>query len=338
MITDSDTFSDGYVPRNLPCREDHLKKIRTYLSSVMANQQPSYLWIHGPPGSGKTGCVISALQEMEKTKRQVRWVVLNGWIDNTLYLLADRISREWRILDGHGMTTVSKLRAIKKFLVDRPAVIVLDEVDKLAPKERNKVLYNLAALSRVSLICISNDTDSAWELEERILSRLSLTTMHFESYTAPEMMCILNSRPECGLYSEEAVERTAYLSSGDMRIALRLLKSSIQLAEHDGSTLNRNHIDAAFKGRQRPDAWRLAKMGEHDQFIYRLIQTNAGIRSGDLRKAYVELCQQKQVEAIAERTFLKSLHRLKDAQLIRWTWVSGPGRARAFWVQAGQTG
>jgi Cdc6-like AAA superfamily ATPase len=337
-MADSDTFTDAYIPGSLPGREGHLKQIRNHLSAALTSRQPSHLWIYGPPGSGKTACVTSTLREIEKARGSYRWVILNCWIDNTLYLLADRISREWRILDGHGMTTVSKLHAIKKFMSDKPVIVVLDEVDKLAPGERNKVLYNLAALGRISLICISNNADGAWELEERILSRLSPATMHFESYTAPEIMRILSGRSECAHHSAEAIERVAHLAGGDMRVALRLLKNAIQIAQRDQSALSREHVDVAFRGKQKPDAWRLAKMGEHDQFIYHLIQVSAGIRSGDLRKAYLELCQKKQVEAIAERTFLKSLQRLKDARLIRWTWISGPGRARAFRVQAGQTG
>jgi Cdc6-like AAA superfamily ATPase len=121
-----------------------------------------------------------------------------------------------------------------------------------------------------------------------------------------------------------------------MRVALRLLKNAIQIASQEKSALSKKHVDDAFKGRQKPNGWRLAQMGEHEQLIYRLIETNGGIQSGDLRKAYEELCQQKNIKAIAERTFLKSLHGLKNAGLISWTWIAGQGRVRAFCAHSGQ--
>lgn len=335
MTADPDPSTDAYMPRLLPGREEHLKQIRDHLSSAIAGRQPEHLWVHGPSGSGKTAYITSALKELEQNTGRFRWIALNCWIDNTLYLLADRMSREWKILDGHGMTTVSKLRAIRKFTADRPAIIVLDELDKLAPKERNKVLYSLAGLGRVSLICISNSMDSAWELEERILSRLSPKAIPFEAYSVAELTSILKQRTGSTSYEEEAIERIAQLAGGDMRIALRLMKSATHAAEREKAGMRREHVDAAFRGRQKPDSWRLAKLGEHEQLIYGLIEARAGIRSGELRKAYEEMCRQKVMPAIAERTFLKSLHRLKNAQLIRWTWVSGKGRARAFRIHSG---
>lgn len=334
MIADSDPSTDAYIPRLLPGREEHLKQIRHHLSSVLAGRQPDHLWIYGPSGSGKTAYITSTLKELEQNAGRFRWIALNCWIDNTLYLLADRMSREWRVLDGHGMTTVSKLRAIRKFTADRPMIILLDELDKLAPKERNKVLYSLADLGRVSLVCISSSMDSAWELEERILSRLAPKAIPFAAYSVPELTSILKQRIGSTLYEEEAIVRIAQLAGGDMRVALRLLKNAVHAAEHDRSDMRKEHVDAAFRGRQKPDAWRLAKMGEHERLIYGLIEARAGIRSGELRKAYEEMCRQKAMQAIAERTFLKSLHRLKNAQLIRWTWISGKGRARAFRVHS----
>jgi cell division control protein 6 len=330
MTADSDLSTDAYLPRLPPGREERLKQIRTHLSAAVTGRQPDHLWIYGPAGSGKTAYVTAVLKEMEQNAGRFRWIALNCWLDHTLYLLADRMSREWRVLDGHGMTAVSKLRAIRKFTADRPTIIVLDELDKLAPKERNKVLYSLADLGKVGLVCISSSLDSAWELEERILSRLSPKAIPFEAYSVPELASTLRQRLGSVPCEEGSIERIAQLANGDMRVALRLLKSAVHAAERDSSDLRREHVDTAFGSRPRPDAYRLAKLGAHEQLIYGLIEARAGIRSGELRKAYEELCRQKAMPAIAERTFLKSLHRLKNAHLIRWTWVSGKGRAREF--------
>lgn len=330
MAADSDTITDGYVPATLLHRDDHLRKIRSHLMSVI-DRQPEHLWIHGRPGSGKTACVKSSL-----ATAGCRTVVLNCWVDNTLFLLADRLTREWRVLDGHGMTTVSKLGAVTRFLDNRPAVIVLDELDKLPPRECGKALYALSTLGRIGLVCISNRLDGAWKLEERILSRLSPATLHFPPYSVPELARILANRfADC---PTDVAEHAARLAAGDARVAIKLAMGAMRLASRESARPAARHVNDTFRGRSKPEDCRLSRMGEHEQCIYDLVKARDGIQSSELRQAYLHQRRQRGLDVVAERTFLKCLHRLRNAQLIRWRWLAGNGRRRSFSACSAQSG
>jgi Cdc6-like AAA superfamily ATPase len=74
-------------------------------------------------------------------------------------------------------------------------------------------------------------------------------------------------------------------------------------------------------------------MGIHDRLVYDLIETHQGIQSGALWTAYRQVCQERNITSMAERTFLKAILRLHTANLIRYEWRFGKGRTRAFWTR-----
>ncbi|MGB9964349.1 Cdc6/Cdc18 family protein [Halobacterium sp. CBA1126] len=132
--------------------------------------------------------------------------------------------------------------------VERVAVIMLDEIDKLVEKSGDDTLYNLSRMnselenSRVSIIGISNDLKFTDFLDPRVKSSLGEEEIVFPPYDANQLRDILQHRSEVAFkedaLSEDVIPLCAAFAAqehGDARRALDLLRTAGELAERDQS-------------------------------------------------------------------------------------------------------
>ncbi|QDX40209.1 Cdc6/Cdc18 family protein [Salarchaeum sp. JOR-1] len=130
--------------------------------------------------------------------------------------------------------------------VERVAVIMLDEIDKLVEKSGDDTLYNLSRMnseldnSRVSIIGISNDLKFTDFLDPRVKSSLGEEEIVFPPYDANQLRDILEHRSETAFkadaLSEDVLPLCAAFAAqehGDARRALDLLRTAGELAERD---------------------------------------------------------------------------------------------------------
>jgi len=134
--------------------------------------------------------------------------------------------------------------------VERVAVIMLDEIDKLVEKSGDDTLYNLSRMnseldnSRVSIIGISNDLKFTDFLDPRVKSSLGEEEIVFPPYDANQLRDILQHRSkdafEADALSEDVIPLCAAFAAqehGDARRALDLLRTAGELAERDQADL-----------------------------------------------------------------------------------------------------
>jgi len=134
--------------------------------------------------------------------------------------------------------------------VERVAVIMLDEIDKLVEKSGDDTLYNLSRMnseldnSRVSIIGISNDLKFTDFLDPRVKSSLGEEEIVFPPYDANQLRDILQHRSETAFkadaLSEDVIPLCAAFAAqehGDARRALDLLRTAGELAERDQADL-----------------------------------------------------------------------------------------------------
>ena len=134
--------------------------------------------------------------------------------------------------------------------VERVAVIMLDEIDKLVEKSGDDTLYNLSRMnssldnSRVSIIGISNDLKFTDFLDPRVKSSLGEEEIVFPPYDANQLRDILQHRSEVAFkedaLSDDVIPLCAAFAAqehGDARRALDLLRTAGELAERDNAEL-----------------------------------------------------------------------------------------------------
>jgi len=51
-----------WAPTSLPCREEHLDKLRSFLQNHLTAGTSGTLYVSGPPGTGKTACLSKVME------------------------------------------------------------------------------------------------------------------------------------------------------------------------------------------------------------------------------------------------------------------------------------
>src|SRR5690349_9334092 len=74
-----------YIPKSLPFREDKQKYMATCINPLFQGRAGRNLFIHGPPGVGKTVACKHVLKELEDEYDEILTVYINCWEKNTSY-------------------------------------------------------------------------------------------------------------------------------------------------------------------------------------------------------------------------------------------------------------
>ncbi|QLC33381.1 AAA family ATPase [Halarchaeum sp. CBA1220] len=177
------------------------------------------------------------LEELERDLEEMEEVPMTGWPTDRVY------SVFFEAVD----------------YVERVAVIMLDEIDKLVEKSGDDTLYNLSRMnseldnSRVSIIGISNDLKFTDFLDPRVKSSLGEEEIVFPPYDANQLRDILQHRSKdafkADALSEDVIPLCAAFAAqehGDARRALDLLRTAGELAERDQSdVVTEEHVRRA---------------------------------------------------------------------------------------------
>ena len=233
IVTDGEVLSESYVPSIVHVREDQVKQLLSCLSPSPQSKRLTHTWLYGPAGSGKTCVARYVLNELNQ-RHTLRSVHVNCWNHPTLYSILDKVAQELRLLGTQIQSTVVKLDRFKKAVGTRPFILVLDEIDCVAPKERNAILYRLSSIENLALVCIAGNRYSLHVLEDRVKSRLNPKLIEFRPYTPEDLATICRFRAELGLepdaWSEGTLRRIAQLAVGDARCAIQTLGIASQQA------------------------------------------------------------------------------------------------------------
>lgn len=335
ILHNPDALGEDYLPYAILGRDEEIERIRFCLLPALKREKPIHAWIFGTPGCGKTATVKYLLKALEK-ETSVGSIYINCWEDNTFYAIMDRIIRERRILRAEKLNTTFKLEKFAESVSDRPFIIVLDEIDRLSPKERNSTLYNLCNVGNVGLVCICSNEFTYFGLEERVKSRLNPTRIEFRAYHPDQLTEILRHRAEQALkpgsWEHSILAGTAELSKGDARVAIQTLKNASYIAiQENEKAIREHHVRMGWNSaKSLRKSFLLAELTEHHRILYRLVEKHAPVNSGELWGLYRNECHRVSEKPIAIRTYSLYMNRLAALGIVKAERARVRGRVRSF--------
>lgn len=339
ILADVDALDEEFLLEDTQVRETQIKELWFCLAPLERKKTPLNCWLYGEPGTGKTAIARFVLSQLESLAT-VKAVYVNCWEKNTSYGILDRIITELRILGPEKPATSQKLELLQRYLRDHMLVIILDDIDRPAPAERNAIIYNLCNLRRVGLICISKSLSTIFDLDDRIKSRLNAVRIAFPKYTTDELQEILTRKAEqalaAGTWSGEILGRIAELAAGDARVAIHTLKNAAYYAQKDSAEkITESHATRGWNEiRETNRNHLLNQLTHHHRLLYDVILAKGKLLSNELWKLYLEKCKANDTKPIATRTFPEYVNELRDMGLV--TVKRAPVRGKVREIEARQ--
>ncbi|CAN1175597.1 Cell division control protein 6 homolog B [Linum perenne] len=348
------------APATVVCREDEQRRVFDFCKECVEKEQSGSLYVCGCPGTGKS-------LSMEKvSNRLIDWA-RDGGVQSPEVLsinctaltsssqifskIADMVSMKTKM---KGTTT--PLQHLQK-LYSQPQeskmlLIIADELDYLITKDR-AVLHDLFMLttlpfSRCILIGIANAID----LADRFLPKLQSLNckplvITFKAYSKDQILRILQERlisiPHV-VFNPQALElcaRKVAAASGDMRKALSVSRSAVEILEADvrdstddmnpassvdkqeKSIVKVDHMAAALsKAFASPLVDTIQSLPQHQQIILcSAVKFFRGGKKdtivGELNKSYVETCKSRKIPPVSISEFLSMCRVLHDQGLVK---------------------
>lgn len=314
-----------------------MAEIMSCLAPAARQEKPMNVWLHGRPGTGKTAVVKFLLERLSR-EHNVMGSYINCWEHDTLYSVLDALVSDLRILRAEQQSTSFKLERVRKTIGDSPFILVLDEIDRPSPKDRQDMIYCLSRLGKVGLVCIANSQDTYFALDERIKSRLNPKPVEFSSYSEVDLLEILRSRAEDGLsssaWSSSSLRRIAQLAKGDARLAIQTLKNAAEAVESESALrVTPAYVEKGWHNAMEVGkSWLLRGLTEDHRLLYRLISRRKEMLSGDLWQFYLDHCASNGRQPIALRTFSDYVNDLRKAKLVEIERARVRGKVRLLRV------
>lgn len=319
ILVNDDIFDDVFVPERLIGREGHLKEIARCLAPVMSGKRATHVFIHGPPGVGKTLVCKKILRDHFPGN----YAYVNVWSKRTEHKIIKTILEHAGILVDDRESTSELEKRLKS--LDRKMIICLDESDHL---KDDGILYSLASNAH-GLILISNDSQSLSTIDDRIRSRILMNEIEFKPYTRDEILSILHERVSCGLrpgtVDANLLSIVAGMCNGDARIGLQVLKMAAREAET--KTMEKITIEEVKKAskcvRRHSLSYLLRKLNDHQKVIFEILKDKGTMPSGRL---YAEYCKAVE-DPVVDRAYRIHMERIEELGLVK---SEGSGRWKKY--------
>ncbi len=323
LFRDSVVLDFDFQPKVIPFRENEQMRFAVAIRPLLEGNNGRHLFVHGPPGVGKTTACKHVLRELSEDTSDVVSIYVNCWKENTTFKIFAYICEELGYKFIQSKKTSELFALIKQKLNKTAVVFVFDEVDKL---EETDFLYTiLEDIYRKSVILITNYRDSYSELDERIRSRLVPEFLFFRPYAENEILGILQQRREYAFISnaweeesfKEIVEKCS--ETQDLRVGLYLMREAGNLAQEKSSRIiNSVHVAAAIKKVDDFNIKPKESLEDDLQEVLNLAKDHSGKKIGDLYAAYVEGGKE-----ISYKSFQRRILKLQEGRFITTEKMSG---------------
>ena len=308
LVTDPESLSGDL---GLPLHRDAQLQDLLPCFKPMDSLKALHAWVHGPPGSGKTYC-LRFLQDSAAKPAGIPSVYVNCRQRPTAYSILEHVMDEIRPLHSPIRAMATQLELLREALGQKRAVLVLDEIDTLSPKDAGEVLHHLTGLPAVSLVCVGADRAALLHLPESIISRLVPRQVLFPRYQPGEVRALLSLATTRGLRAgacNPAVLETIVLHAyGDARRALAILRHGVARAEQDGaSQVEPSHLVLTNFSSDHADLDERSQLSSHHRLLVEAVRQRQPVSGAALETAYQETCAREQREPVAHRTVTEYL-------------------------------
>ena len=333
IFLDKKLLQAHYCPPAVVHRDDFIEGIASILAPALRSERPSNLFVYGKTGTGKTLIIKHVTEHMVALAQQrgipLRVIYVNcklKRVADTEYRLIAHLAREFgETIPSTGLPTNHIYSLFYTTLDKTPQIIILilDEIDQLAKKAGDNLLYNLTRINselkkaQISIIGISNDLVFVDQLDARVKSSLSEEEILFPPYNALQIQGILRERSKAfreGAVKAGVVEKCAAYAArehGDARRALELLRVAGELAERKNChTVEIKHLDEA---QDKIDHDRLLDitLNQPRQFqavLYSILSLSSrgdaasgSIVTGEIYSIYDSLCKKIKLRPLTQR-------------------------------------
>ncbi|HLC74550.1 MAG TPA: orc1/cdc6 family replication initiation protein [Candidatus Nanoarchaeia archaeon] len=320
----------NYLPDLVMHRDDFMREMASILAPALKGDRPSNLFIYGKTGTGKTLITRRVTDDMERIAKEnnipLRVIYVNcklRRVADTEYRLIAQLAREFgRVLPATGLPTDSVYSIFYELLDSKEQLVllVLDEIDQLAKRAGDNLLYNLTRINtelkhaQLCLIGISNDLVFVDQLDARVKSSLSEEELLFPPYNAVQIHAILQERANKS-FKENALQPgvlekcAAYAAGehGDARRALELLRVAGEIAERKSCQyVEIKHIDEAQEKIDRDRLYDLTlnQPRQYQALMYALLTLGLkqqSIVTGELYGVYEQTCHRLKLRPLTQR-------------------------------------
>jgi len=332
LIQDGNLLSTEAMVDEPIGRQAEIERLRTSLAPMLRGQPPLNAWLCGPPGSGKTLLAQWAVQAACDSAASRIGVYVNCWQHRSLYSVLQAIVDELKILGAEAQDTNVKFDRIRQALRGWPTVIILDEIDRPMPAQREEIIYGLLGFPKCALACIAKGTQALATMDEGVRSRLSPVVIQLAPYSAEELEAILTDRAQRALapnsWTPVVLKQIAAEANSDARVAIQILRQAAASAEMSGNTkLTTCLVERCLRPWRlvRQEA-RLTGLSEHEKILFEQVKQHGPLGASELARRYVACCLGRNIRPMARRTFTKYLSRLSAAGLLETSGQPpGPG-------------
>jgi cell division control protein 6 len=331
-IRDPSVFAPDYQPPELAFRGSHL----THLAMALRQARPTAPlgrftpFLYGESGTGKTAVITRVLRELggkvtsatvDCFEARTPHAVLEAVISQ-LHVSQGLKAVRYGLLDLPKVSTARNREKLRRFARDNPLILVLEDIDRMAPKAREETLYHLCDLSGVALVLTARPTDAIHELDFRVSSRLSTVGIEFPPYSKEQLRHILRERAVLGLapgsWNAKLLGLIAEVSFGNARTAIGALNKLAVQAEYEGRPrLSLSEMQKAVAWTRNASVMaRLRGLNRHQFALYQVVLKRREVTSPDLKKAYVSFCEKSGLRPVATRTIRLYMNELSLRGLV----------------------
>lgn len=305
-----------YIPKAIPFRDQQQHHMASCIKPLLQDRSGRNLFIHGPPGIGKTVACRHVLKELEETYDEVEPIYINCWQKNSSYKVMIGICDHLGYKFTHNKKTDELFNVVKEFLNKKSVVFVFDEIDKV--EEYDFLYWILEQIYKKSVFLITNYKEWLLNLDERIKSRLTAEMLEFRPYTLPETREIVQQRVGYAFKDnvvdadviESVVKKTYEMQ--DIRKGLYLLREAGNLSEDKSiRKVTMEQIAAAIR---KLDEFTINKeegLDDEMRKIFELIKKHPDSRTGELYDIYLNNGGKS-----SQKTFTRKLNRLEEGKFI----------------------
>ncbi len=224
-IRDFRVFDFNYVPEE-PIERPELDHLSDVILKYERSHIPVNVFAFGSRGCGKTVTVKFLRRLFNEADGETRILYVNAREHNTSFKMLAHLL-------GVTPRGVSLSELFERFrrTYQSPTVLVLDEVDFISEKDRNKEILYLTSRcpENYMLVLLANNPKFISDVDARTRSSLHPAPLHFRNYDAVQIHRILQQRAEGGLrtHSDSLLQQIAGLvvrqTNGDVRVAIKTL-------------------------------------------------------------------------------------------------------------------